>query len=313
MLVTMSVLGLIACSDKGGEDTQTEDTQVEVIDPGPFTQVAAADTFTCGLRENGSVECWGTPLQETGQTSPPDDVVFTKIAVGRYHGCGVTTDQSIVCWGTPLIDYGQTQAPAALDYIDVAVGDYHTCAITADQTVTCFGDDSQRQITDQTPTAVQIDASGNLSGALTTTNDADVWGELGDDPDNHMDDGEYNPIPDKYVFVAVGSTQYGCGARGIEDVLCWGDSTQDVGQMSPPTGVYMNYLTAASYHTCGLESDGRAWCWGMDDVGQSSPPVGERFVQIDAGLYHTCGVTTDERVVCWGENFQGQSSPPLDP
>ena len=79
-------------------------------------------------------------------------------------------------------------------------------------------------------------------------------------------------------------------------------------------------------HVCGVTTDSRAYCWGVNQAGQlgvgtttgpqdcghpcSTRPVqvhgGRRFLQVSAGGNFTCGITTDHRAFCWGENDQGQ-------
>ena len=44
-----------------------------------FTSVSASPDHTCGLRANGSVECWGD--DEFGQASPPDGK-FVSVSAG---------------------------------------------------------------------------------------------------------------------------------------------------------------------------------------------------------------------------------------
>ena len=85
-------------------------------------------------------------------------------------------------------------------------------------------------------------------------------------------------------------------------------------------------------HTCGLTTDGRAFCWGSNDAGQllrstegpqlcqlepfpatrscSATPLpvlpDVRFLAVSAGGAHTCGLATDRTVYCWGDNEYGQ-------
>jgi len=77
-------------------------------------------------------------------------------------------------------------------------------------------------------------------------------------------------------------------------------------------------LAPGWYHTCGITTDGRAWCWGLNRDGElgdgtttdrgTPTPVRTtlRFLQISAGTFHSCGLTTDDRVVCWGYGGDGQ-------
>lgn len=80
-------------------------------------------------------------------------------------------------------------------------------------------------------------------------------------------------------------------------------------------------VSTGTFHSCGVTSDGRAYCWGGNDKGQlgdgttfinvsrTTPSAvigGLRFRHVSAGYEHTCGVTVDDRVYCWGLNFFGQ-------
>ena len=87
--------------------------------------------------------------------------------------------------------------------------------------------------------------------------------------------------------------------------------------------VIWRQVSAGSGHTCGLATDGRAFCWGTQDLGRlgngvavEPPPDdpvlgpgvrvpvpvsgGLTFESISAGSIHTCGVVTDGRAFCWG-------------
>lgn len=60
-----------------------------------------------------------------------------------------------------------------------------------------------------------------------------------------------------------------------------------------------------------LAGDGRGAvaCWGGDnESGRATPPAGT-FAQVSAGWGHTCGVQTDGTAACWGDNWYGQATP----
>ena len=139
---------------------------------GRFRSVTAGETFWCGLRDDGSVECWdvegtlpsgpedlaftsissdyefacalddaGTPhcwhvqgfLKDYGPRAPPADETFTMITTGRFHACGLRMDGSAVCWGE------QGSPPADLRFESIASGGWHTCGVLRDRTLACWG------------------------------------------------------------------------------------------------------------------------------------------------------------------------------
>jgi alpha-tubulin suppressor-like RCC1 family protein len=77
-------------------------------------------------------------------------------------------------------------------------------------------------------------------------------------------------------------------------------------------------VSVGSDHTCGVTTDDRAYCWGVNAFGQlgdgtttlRTRPVavagGLSFREVTAGMWYTCGVTTDDRAFCWGSNGTGQ-------
>ena len=77
-------------------------------------------------------------------------------------------------------------------------------------------------------------------------------------------------------------------------------------------------VSAGENHTCMLESNGKAYCWGGNAVGQlgdgstesSMTPVAVsgdlRFESISVGWDHACGVTADNDAYCWGRGRYGR-------
>ena len=71
-------------------------------------------------------------------------------------------------------------------------------------------------------------------------------------------------------------------------------------------------------HTCAIDVEGTAWCWGGNRFGQlgdgtnerRSRPVrvrgGHTFDSISLGSSHTCAVDTAGAAWCWGGNFVGK-------
>ena len=78
-------------------------------------------------------------------------------------------------------------------------------------------------------------------------------------------------------------------------------------------------VEAGFVHTCALDGEGSAYCWGSNDYNQlgssdatescggrpcSRTPIavsgGHTFTFLAAGWVHNCGIATDTRTYCWG-------------
>jgi len=77
-------------------------------------------------------------------------------------------------------------------------------------------------------------------------------------------------------------------------------------------------VSAGDLHSCGLQTDGSAWCWGGDQADQlgdstqtnSTTPVvtkgGLKFASLSSGYAHNCGLTAASVAFCWGDNLSGE-------
>ena len=78
-----------------------------------FSAVSAGADHSCGLKTDGTIECWGG--RGLGESDAPSGR-FTAVSAGALHSCGLKTDGAIECWGWERD--GQTVA---------AVGEVHGC------------------------------------------------------------------------------------------------------------------------------------------------------------------------------------------
>jgi len=123
-----------------------------------------------------------------------------------------------------------------------------------------------------------------------------------------------------------------CGVTTSSFAYCWGWNRP--GQLGDGTteprliptrvtgGLTFRQVMATplliGYRTCGVLTEGGAYCWGSNDQGQlgdgtteqrnTPAPVvgGSSIVQVAVGALHTCGVTGGRRAYCWGANGGGE-------
>ncbi len=79
-------------------------------------------------------------------------------------------------------------------------------------------------------------------------------------------------------------------------------------------------VAAGQDHTCALDEEGAAYCWGRNVDGQLGTgdfedsvlprkvAVTEPFVAISAGASHSCGIGQNGAIYCWGRNDAAQVS-----
>lgn len=159
---------------------------------------------------------------------------------------------------------------------------------------------------------------------------ASCWGELGDNTGSQQ-----APTPvaiDGIRFVAL--TAFGRTVCGVTDSgagYCWGPNTDgqlgtgsaDAGSKMPAKlkgNVVFASIAAGNPTSCGLTSDGIAYCWGENGYGEVGNGVASTadvleptavsgnltFTSISVQRGFTCGVAKDGAAYCWGSNTDGQ-------
>lgn len=134
--------------------------------------------------------------------------------------------------------------------------------------------------------------------------------------------------PDSIMRVAgrLGAGEnHTCAVSASEQLYCWGNNrSEQLGVGRPgaperypqrvvlPGGKGALAVTAGQAHTCALDVDGTAYCWGEGKNGAlgygqtkaSGFPVAvltsEKFTAIAAGDIHTCAVSNSGTAYCWG-------------
>ena len=82
---------------------------------GAFSAVSAGAYHSCGLRENGQVECWGYTFD--GQAQPPAGKQIA-VSAGYDYACALSEAGEISCW---MIYNGAADVPAWLRELSAAM------------------------------------------------------------------------------------------------------------------------------------------------------------------------------------------------
>ena len=230
----------------------------------------------------------------------------------------VYVDRGPTSGGTNVTITGDFTTPG-VRVTQISTGQNHACAIDSDGKAYCWGANSGGQLGNNSYSAslvpVAVDTSGVLNGktlvqisaatnsnfsnsGLTCAIDSDgkayCWGEIATEG-RLLGDGitDSSPVP-----IAVDTS-------GVLN------------------GKTLVQISANFWHICAIDSDGKAYCWGINTGGRlgdgsttnASVPVavdtsgvldGKVLVQISAGQDNTCAVNSDGKAYCWGGNSSGQ-------
>ncbi|HEV8411757.1 MAG TPA: hypothetical protein VGQ30_14715, partial [Gemmatimonadaceae bacterium] len=342
-----------------------------VVDYLQVRQVSGGSDGFCALTIDRRLFCWGrnigvSDVTSSAATAEPivtgsssQQILPNFMSQGEQHVCLIDLTGLAFCTGSDLHgELGDSaggtspgtspslntypfvlHSPVA-GWAKIAAGQAHTCGMprfnpndAGSQVALCWGLNTSGQIGDNT-------TKGAVNGVMVNG--------LG---------GQQVPVQVKMpagvtAFDSLSITtgaQHSCaiaafapGAGGA--AFCWGGN--GLGQLgtseafaqidSVPTAVFGGHLFtriyAGTYHTCGIDASGAAWCWGRDDYGQlgdgvrtgfgtgNATPVqvggGHLFRSLSVGELYTCGVETTNAVTgpssaagtvwCWGDNVFGQ-------
>ena len=263
-------LGTGAVSEDG------EALPVQVGSDRDWAQVDAGDVFTCAIKTDATLWCFGGGSSGqlglgpvTSQLTPAQVSVgatWKTVALGAAHACGVRTDGTLWCWGAnSFYQVGDgSDAPrdvpvkigSATTWSTVDAGRTHSCATRSAGTGGwCWGSNGSSELGNATADP------GQTPTALTETG----WTRL---------------LP---------GNQYSCGLRTDGSLWCWGIpySGQTGGNgsfgtkaaVTPPST--WSSATTGGEHGCGIRLTGALWCWGRSDFGQVGHGVPELNVPSD--------------------------------
>lgn len=275
-----------------------------------FRSVSAGWDHTCGITAATRAYCWGSNAsgqlgtfdQITRLTPTPvnGDRPFDAVEAGDRNSCGLTISDVTWCWGRNQPN-GTTKKPALVDdtrhFVQITVGANHVCGLTAAGQAWCRG----------------ANRSGQLGDGTTADRSALV------------------KVLGAHTFRQISTSNYHTCAVTYDDrAFCWGDDA--FGQLGNGAtsftpipkpaavlgGLRFRTISAGEAFTCGLATDGRAYCWGSNIHGQlgdetltgrAAPTLvhgGQRWLGLQAGNSHACGVNLVGKGFCWGRGAEGQ-------
>jgi alpha-tubulin suppressor-like RCC1 family protein len=309
-LILAASLLAAACSDSVGP-----------VPASTFGTVAGGFRYTCGLLGSGAAYCWGFngSLQlGTGAGNDRDTVpravagglTFTRIDAGEGHTCAITPAGAAYCWGSGQNDGALgsdtayvTPVPVPVDggltFKAITLGRSHTCGLTTAGAAYCWGNNDFGKLGRDTA-VLGVRTPVPVAGGHTFTAIAA---------------GDYHTCA-----IAVGGAAY-CWGDNIFGALGTGDTaTRSSHPIPEPVdgGLRFKAIDGGNVHTCGLTTDGAAYCWGSGGWGQlgngarsdqrSPVPVtgGRTYTTLSIGTNHSCALTTGGTLYCWGGNGAAQ-------
>nr|WP_240475480.1 Ig-like domain-containing protein [Vulgatibacter incomptus] len=279
-------------NDWGQLGNGTRDLSLDAVSLGfRFISVSAGYGYTCALDPVGGAFCWGNNLRGQLGIKPPDPVLeptpvqtellFHQISTSpsRVGGttCGIALDERTYCWGRELgdpVDEGPPPSSSALTevqsgetFVEIsastggAIGSLgHACALTSEGDGYCWGSN----------------ITGQLGNGTSETSSVPI------------------PVEGGHVFtrvktaVSLGSLGFSCGLAEDARAWCWGSNAfAQLGKEACPHGndIFLCYestpillseqlrfvdIGLGSQSGCGLDYEGRVYCWGYGAVGRRS-------------------------------------------
>jgi alpha-tubulin suppressor-like RCC1 family protein len=321
--------------------------------------VTTADIAYCwgegGLGELGTGVSSGNKLRPVPVKG---GLEFQSLSAGAAYTCGITTDRLAYCWGvnnsgelgdgTKTLRLAPVPVAGGRKWRTLSAGYRHTCGVTMGDVAFCWGFNGDGAIGDGTTTTrtkpakiaggvtfVQVRAGGNHSCGWNGVGKVYCWGA---NDEGQLGDGtrerKLSPIAVPYVPASAQVSPGGahtCAATLDHYAWCWGRNNHgQIGDgsttrwLSPNPasndGHKMDATAAGNFHTCALDRDNRAYCWGANDEGQLGDGTNTqrlfgvavkttlRFDRINVGAVasHTCAITAAGVAYCWGKNNSGE-------
>lgn len=246
-----------------------------------WADVANGPDYTCGVKTDGSLWCWGLRAAIQGdrgvgesefinvptRIGTASDWKSGTLTMGNNNTCLLKTNNSLWCFGfnangetagSPGVGAvnNPTRVGTGTDWRQVSVGGVSGCGVKTDGTLWCWG-----------------------------RNEFGTMGTGPVDPDTI----NYNPVrvgvATDWVDVDHSFVEHTCGSRANGDYYCWGTNSHNQ---------ILGYPLNAVVETPALmDLDGLT-----NSLGQQSVSVGG-----NVGFRNNCLITNQKKMYCYGDNF----------
>jgi len=285
-----------------------------------WCQVSAGYAHTVAVKKDGTLWVWGyngsgqlgdgsttrklIPTQENSAS-----MEWNQASAGHYHTVATKSNGTLWAWG--LNNYGQlgdgttsnrlvpTQEDSiSTEWSQVSTGDYHTVATKSDGTLWAWGYNNVGQLGDSTRTNKTIPIQESTS--------AEDWSAISA--------GSYHTVALKNNGTLWGWGDNTYGQLGDGSTTANSNPIQEITNAED-----WSAISAGSYHTVALKSNGTLWAWGYNSHGQlgdgsminNSSPIQEStrtedWSAISAGSSHTVALKSNGTLWAWGDNRYGQ-------
>ena len=276
-------------------------TPTAVVGLTGVVQVEMGPASTCGLRNDGTVWCWGIPdAGRLGNNSTNNPAVTDFLPNDPTNYDSYPTPQGVA---------GLTGV------VSITVGSSHACGLRGDGTVWCWGSNGAGQLGNGAggpgsdpgaklvafpvpmrafSASITFSGARGISASAASTCAMDSAGQalcVGDNSLGLLGFGSGNPILPGFTNVILQAAATVIGATS---------------------------LSSGGLFNCAPMNTGYVKCWGRNDAGQLGIPYGFSYVapqtvqgitsavEVAGGAQHACGLRSDNIVFCWGFNGRGQ-------
>jgi cysteine-rich repeat protein len=281
--------GLEACDDANEQplDGCSPRCTVEIVPP----KLLPASGASCGLRRDGSLLCWGGPLD-----GAPEGV-FADLAVSDNAACAMTAPtagggRDLVCWGASSLWM-------TVDFTSIVAAGNHLCGLRTDGSAGCLALDGV-----STPLSLPAGAYAQLVVERDFACGIRADGSVGCA-------GSVPPQIASATGIAgiAAGNGFACVLHAAGAIECHGLAGSGILPVEAPPGPFQA-IDAGPDFVCGQLTRGDLACWRLMG-GAAAAPEGA-FTAFGVGAEHSCGINAMGAGQCWAAEASDATRVPDD-